>query len=242
MRCAECGHETPEASQGQATVRVLGDAGWREVVPAQLCPWCGATVSRRRSVRAQPPGGPADVITTRKPTDQRAGPRLSRRSTWVMALTLVVVVGVAFAIGLAATPPPQRQLTGHQLQYDQLRPGDCLTGSNMALGTGGQWPELVTAVPCTRTHLAEVYFAANYWPQSLTTYPGYKAVFNQALDRCLLAFNAYDGIPSSLSSFSIVYMAPPGSSDWASGDRRVVCVAYPTGRTPVKYSIKGSYQ
>jgi hypothetical protein len=44
---------------------------------------------------------------------------------------------------------------------------DCLTGSDLGLGTGGTWPDLVTVMPCTQRHTAEVFFAENAWPQSM---------------------------------------------------------------------------
>jgi hypothetical protein len=84
-----------------------------------------------------------------------------------------------------------------------------------------------------------VFFAGNAWPQSQTTYPGDNAVNGVSNTRCLAAFAAYDGIDSSVSSFTFDTIAPSGGSDWASGNREVICVAYESG-TPVRYSIKGN--
>jgi Septum formation len=109
----------------------------------------------------------------------------------------------------------------------------------MGLGTSSPWPGLFPAVPCTQRHLAEVFFAGNVWPQSQTTYPGDNAVNGESNTRCLAAFVAYDGIDGSVSSFTFDAIAPSGGSDWASGDREVVWVAYEPG-TSVRYSIKGS--
>jgi GH25 family lysozyme M1 (1,4-beta-N-acetylmuramidase) len=59
------------------------------------------------------------------------------------------------------------------------------------------------------------------------------------------AFAAYDGIDASQSAFTYADIIPD-SSDWASGDRSLECVAFepsssgPSGGAPVDYSIKGS--
>lgn len=237
MRCAECGHQTPETSAGRVAVHVLGDAGWREFVPAQQCERCFAPISRQRSVRAAPPGL-GDAVTTSRPTGQRAGGRVF--AGVLAGVTLVaVVVATIVAVG-TPTAASERQLT-----RDQLRPGDCLTGSNMGLDTSSRWPHLVAAVPCSQQHLAEVFFAGNAWPQSLTAYPGTNTISIQAWNRCLQAFVAYDGIANdgilnaAVSSFRFDFIGPAGASDWRSGDRRLVCVAH-KGTTLVNYSIKGS--
>ena len=131
-----------------------------------------------------------------------------------------------------------------QLTVDQLQPGDCLRGSDMGLGMDSTWPNLVTAVPCTQQHIAEVFFAGNAWPQSLTAYPGDDAVNNTADDRCDAAFAAYDGATPDESAFTYDSITPD-SSTWPDGDRSLVCVAYePTSQYPdgeaVNYSVKGS--
>lgn len=132
----------------------------------------------------------------------------------------------------------------NQRTADQLRPGDCLAGSNMDLSSSTPWPEYVTRVPCTKRHEAEVFFAGNIWPQSLAL-PGKGAIGSQSDARCGEAFAAYDGIDASQSAFSYADIVPD-SSDWASGDRSLECVAFepsssgPSGGAPVNYSIKGS--
>lgn len=239
MRCAKCGRETPETSQGQAAVRILRDAGWREVVPTQSCAHCGAPISGQRSVLKAPrPFGHGAEATARLQTDQRVRARRSRRPAMVVTgVALVAVVAIIAAVGL--TKPS----SGRQVTVDQLRPGDCLTGSNLALGTSSQWPYQVTAVPCTQQHLAEVFFAGNAWSQSQTTYPGNSEINSEATDQCNLAFFSYDGIVNSASSFSFDSVTPSGGSDWGSGDRWLVCVAYQgTPVTPISYSLKGSYR
>jgi hypothetical protein len=155
------------------------------------------------------------------------------------------IAGAGFAAAAAATViAAAPSLTGY-MTVDQLRTGDCLTGSDMGLGTGNPWPYLVAAVPCSGPHLAEVFFAGNAWPKSLAAYPGDNAISDQGFERCTSAFSAYDGIESTASDISFDYVDPSGGDDWASGDRWLVCVAYQDhGRGPVMvdYSIKGSHR
>jgi hypothetical protein len=197
----------------------------------------------------------------------RPGPRSRRNVLVLAALGFVVLVAVTILVASVTTivtrlststssksspssassprpasSPPSRL----QLSVDQLKAGDCLTGSDLGLGTDSPWPDSVAVVPCTQQHIAEVFFASNAWPQS-QAYPGDNAINSQADDRCNSAFTTYDGTTSDNSAFSYDFVDPSGADDWASGDRWLVCVAYsPTsqypGGAPVNYSIKGSQQ
>ncbi len=115
-----------------------------------------------------------------------------------------------------------------------------MQGSDLGLDTSSAWPYQVTVVSCTQRHLAEVFFAGDAWPQSLTTYPGDNAVDNQADARCATEFAAYTGpkLMRYLSAFTFNYSVPESDS-WPSGDRWLVCVAYEDPPRPVNYSIKG---
>lgn len=166
-----------------------------------------------------------------QPGGQRAGRRYLR---WAPP----AIAGAGFVAAVAATLiSAVPSLTGHLANW-QLRPGDCLTGSNLGLGTGDTWPYMVAAVPCTDWHLAEVFFSRKSWPRSLA-YPGDNAISDQGHARCLTEFKAYDGTDNSASAFMIYFVIPSGGDDWASGDRQLVCVAYLSG-APVDYSIKGT--
>jgi hypothetical protein len=153
-----------------------------------------------------------------------------------LALTALAALVAVFAVVGAV----QKSSRAHELTESQLVAGDCLTGSNMGLDTDSAWPNSVTAVPCTQPHLAEVFFAGNPWPESLTTYPGNGAV-NATIDAtCSSAFSIYVGINPALSMYQYDEVGPQG--DWASGDREVVCIAYEPGTPPLHRSIKGSGQ
>jgi len=121
----------------------------------------------------------------------------------------------------------------------QLRAGDCLAGPNLGLNTSNPWPYLFDTTPCTGPHLAEVFFSGNAWAQSMA-YPGDSAVYSQADASCSAAFSTYDGKDSSESAFTFGWISPTPRWDWASGDRQLVCLAYPWSGSVVDYSIKGS--
>src|SRR5262249_36090604 len=121
---------------------------------------------------------------------QPGGQRAGRRS---LAWAPLGIAAVSFVAALAATIIASGPSATDGLTVDQLQPGDCLTGSNLGLGSGSTWPDFVTAVPCTKQYLAEVFFAGNVWPQSRAD-PGDNAISDQVYSRCLTAFSAYDGI------------------------------------------------
>jgi hypothetical protein len=133
-----------------------------------------------------------------------------------------MVLGIWLAYSSWQHRPWTRQLT-----FTQLRPGDCLTGSDLGLGTGSAWPYTVTAVQCTERHLAEITFAGDLWPKSLATFPGENTVTDTVDNRCQSALYAYAG--ESQPALTYDSIAPGGGSDWASGDRLVVCMAYEPG-------------
>ena len=270
MRCLECGADPAEIAQvcircgapvglqqpvagavaaGSAQVRCL-ECGADPAEIALACVRCGAPVGLQQPVPGAPAAGapgssiaPLPEDTPDEPPGQRTRPGNSRRKALVGA---GVGVGAAALITVIAVMNSSGSAT-NQLTWDQLRPGDCLAGSNMSLGTDNPWPDYVTRVACTKQHVAEVFFAGNIWPQSLA-FPGQDAVYSQANARCDAAFAAYDGIDASQSIFTFDTISPNIPPDWASGDRSVVCVAYdhfppgPSGGALMDYSIKGSDQ
>ena len=56
-----------------------------------------------------------------------------------------------------------------------------------------------------------------------------------------MAFTAYDGVAETASRLGSDIEVPTTVSDWATGDREVVCVAYNPG-LPLNHSIKGTRQ
>jgi Domain of unknown function (DUF4328)/Septum formation len=173
------------------------------------------------------------------------------------ALAVVAVTAITAAIlwpvpktTPAPTPTAQHMPSapaaprGRQLTAEQLRTGDCLIGQ-LGLGTNNPWPETVTSVPCTRKHLAEIFFSANSWPAA-EAFPGNATLNHQAVTKCNKAFRAYDGVGISASSYSYDFISPQGRQDWVSGDRLLTCVAYLStnshpGGEALYASIKGSF-
>jgi hypothetical protein len=156
------------------------------------------------------------------------------------------MAGTGLVILATATAVIASSSSGRQLTEDQLRIGACLTGSDLGLGTNNPWPGLFIAVPCTERHIAEVYFAADMWPQKMI-YPGDDETFNLALDRCGNEYLAYIAESThSTAEFTYDEMIPDRTT-WQDGDRRVVCLAYKVtdqylDGAPVNYSIKGTQQ
>ena len=235
----------------------------RDVAEGLLfCPACGSPIDTQRFVAAdQPTGLPAETIgsyrpdpmpSAQVPRDTPAWEGLAARGRnyrrdvvaaagLVLGALVVLVLMVSLAPSSQARRPPKPP---QQLTEDQLQAGDCLTGSNMGLGTGSAWPETVTVVPCTQRHIAEVYYVGYPWPLvASNAYPGDQAVFKVEDERCTAAFKTYDGI--DVPSVSVLLhdeIGPTPASSWESGNREVVCVAYYSGNLVLRHSFKGSGQ
>ena len=135
MKCLECGAENAEATQ--------------------VCARCGLPVAQRPSVAAAPAAGRTE------PSSRRNALILGGLGlVLLLAVTVLVwsvntiVTSLSTSSRSTASPPtasPPRASTG-QLAIGQLQPGDCLAGSNLGLGRGRPWPDLVTAVPCIKEH------------------------------------------------------------------------------------------
>lgn len=177
--------------------------------------------------------------------------RSPRRYALIVAgagvLTVAAVISVIAVANSPTSPVPSSTAPsspasrsaaarGGQLAYDQLRPGDCLQIPDIS--SSSRWPDVVTAVPCTRPHTGEVFFAGNLWSPSLA-YPGNNAVIHRADARCGRAFTAYDGVPPDQSGYTYSDAIPDRAS-WSSGDRSVQCIAYDPAAVSVNFSIRGS--
>ena len=164
-----------------------------------------------------------------------------------LAVLAAVIIFVSLAQSASARHLAAKRLQlaerRYQLTESQLRAGDCLTGSDLNLENDSAWPSMFTELSCTQPHLAEVFYVGYPWLESQATYPGYDAILKVTAERCGAAFAAYDGIPLSQSKFIYHSVAPTPASDWAAGDREVVCMAFdPNQLPPLNYSIKGKYQ
>jgi Septum formation len=126
------------------------------------------------------------------------------------------------------------------LKLAQLQVGDCLTGANMKLNTSNPWPKLTSAVPCSRPHTAEVFFADNtFWPENIS-FPGSDAIAKDGNAACNSAFRSYVGIAFPQSMFTWTNIIPDAST-WPSGDRGLHCIAYySTHEQPAGATMTGS--
>ena len=198
------------------------------------------------------------------PTARLASSGVSWRGALVLIVLVVVIVAVAIVNSSMSSAPSSSAPSSsapsssapslsapstsavRQWTEDQLRPGECLRGSNLPLGTNGSWPLLFTTARCTHQHIAEVFFAGNIWPPPTYPYPGDNGIYNKSRHRCAKAFAAYTESPLYRSAFTFDFITPDNNS-WYAGDRLVVCIAYkPTskypGGAPVAYSIKKRHQ
>jgi hypothetical protein len=213
--------------------------------------------------RAQPeayaPGSGAPVGSI-----PHAPPRRPRRMRTLLAAgaaaATVAAAGVASAALLSSpggipsggiTPPPTASSSPSptaphgpgRFPTSRLRLGYCLAGQNLPLNTTHQWPGTVHVVPCGHPHIAEVYYSSNYWPADLA-YPGGRVKLRLATLKCRAVFRSYIGIPYPQSIFAWRSISPD-RSEWVSGDRHLICVAYkPTKKypagAPLHASIRGS--
>ncbi len=131
-----------------------------------------------------------------------------------------------------------------QFTLSQLRAGDCVTGSDLSLDENtNSVPSTYEVVPCAREHITEVFYGGNYWAAS-QAYQGEQTTTDQADAECAKVFATYVGVTEANSSLS-VHDEIPGSGDWATGDRDLVCMAYSStsqypGGAPMYGSIRGS--
>lgn len=197
---------------------------------------------------------PASVVQGGRRSGVAAGYTLS-----ALAVVAVAAVTAAILVPLGRTTPapaptptaaaasaaPGRPTpAAHQVNAQQLRAGQCIQGP-ADINTATTWPSVVSVVPCTVKHLAEVFYSGNYWPAAMT-FPTNAVINHQSNRECRKVFLVYDGISYSGSQYSYYFLAPAGQADWNSGDRLLTCVAYlwgpgsPRGM-PLYASIKGSF-
>ena len=203
-----------------------------------------------------------------RPGDQRPGehrrgrrPAGRRRPRWLwVAGAAVVCAAVAAALvaslgarnapasagsgsspaGSTAAPGPEGTPTTGDLAVPEFEVGDCLTGPDMQLNTTNPWPKLTAAVPCSRPHTAEVFFADNnFWPAH-SPFPGASAIDKDSSATCNNAFRSYVGVALANSIYTWTNIIPDAAT-WPIGDRGLHCIAYyATPRQPTGVKLTGS--
>jgi len=191
--------------------------------------------------------------------ERRPGPR--RRPRWLWAAGAIgvcaaVVVALVVSLGSRNTPaaagsgsspagstaapgPEGTPATG-DLAVAEFRVGDCLIGSNMQLDTTNPWPKLTEAVPCSRPHTAEVFFADNsFWPAN-SPFPGISVISKDGNTACDNAFRSYVGVALAKSVYTWTNIIPDAAT-WPIGDRGLHCIAYyATPGQPTGVKLTGS--
>jgi hypothetical protein len=215
----------------------------------------------REPVAAQPGQAPQDGMALpglyypQIPMSDGGGRLAAGLGYALSALTVVVVAAVVAATiygqSIRTTPVAAHTSSAapasaiQRVASDQLRAGDCIQGP-ADINTASAWPDVISLVPCTQKHLAEVFYSANYWPAAMA-FPGNSVINKQADAKCHRAFSAYDGSLYSESQYSYYGGDPHGRQDWNSGDRLLTCIAFlyrhgsPRGK-PLYASIRGSNQ
>ena len=231
-----------ETSAQHATEAVTHPSGPSGLPVAAAWPGSGLAVATEAASAAGPAGGePA-------PPPWPGGGQGHRRARWkwaaaAAAACAAVVVAVVASLGSGHSPasaaggrpnpaaPSATPAVGN-LKLDQLRVGDCLTGSEMELNTSDPWPKLTQAVPCSQPHTAEVFLADNtFWPER-GTFPGNAAISKDGSAACNTAFRAYVGTGYAKSIYTWTNIIPDATT-WPRGDRALHCIAYyATARQP----------
>ena len=112
-----------------------------------------------------------------------------------------------------------------------LGPGVCLREPYPAF--------LVHPVPCTDPHGSEIVALLTHPAPPGAPYPAVLGLFQQTLDPCRRAFEAYAGRPAGQVG-ARVFVVPPLTYQWAGGDRTVVCFAEAGDGTPRTSSLRAS--
>ena len=142
--------------------------------------------------------------------------------------------------GSTGVPGPGGTPTTGDLAVSEFRVGDCLTGSNMQLNTTNPWPRLTAAVPCSRPHTAEVFFADNNFWLAGSPFPGASAIDKDSNAACNNAFRSYVGVALANSIYTWTNIIPDAAT-WPIGDRALHCIAYyATPRQPTGMKLTGS--
>lgn len=248
----DLGHELPPAGLRELHFRKL----------ELLAPYSAGQIRAGAVAPGKPPAQAAAYApTTGAPVGSipHAPPRRPRRMRTLLATAAAAVTVVA--AGAASTAllsssgglpsgviPPSPTASSSPsagshgpgwLPTSRLRPGHCLAGQNLPLNTTRPWPSTVHVVPCGHPHVAEVFYSSNYWPADLA-YPGERVKLRLATRKCREVFRSYTGIPYSQSIFAERSISP-GRSEWGSGDRRLICVAYkPTKKYPAGAPLHAS--
>jgi hypothetical protein len=167
-----------------------------------------------------------------------------------LATAAIVVSAIGFALwaGLvvvsfvqdyraheALTTVPDIQVDTHQIQWDEIKPGDCVRIPHADLAMSS-WQ----GVECSGPHEGEVYASTTLSDGPAEPYPG-QAPFNaEAGNFCRNAFEAYVGLPPAQSELQISTYYPTRGNWVDEKDRTIGCIIYQSDYDLINGTLKNA--
>lgn len=151
--------------------------------------------------------------------------------------TVVLILAYALRIVLRFTGDTDEEPPRPYVPPD---PGVSVAGLGAGTCLREPYPDfLVHPVPCTDPHGSELVALLTHAAPPGAPYPPVLEVFQQTLDPCRKAFEAYAGRPPGQLG-ARVFVVPPATYRWAGGDRTVVCFAEAADGTPRTSSVRAA--
>ena len=165
------------------------------------------------------------------PADSDAAPSRLR----AVVGTVLFIVAFALRIWLRLTGD-----TDEEPERPYVLPDPGVPAAGLVAGTCLREPYpavVVHPVPCTDPHGSEIVALLTHPAPPGAPYPVLLGLFQQTLDPCRRAFEAYAGRPPEQVA-ARVFVVPPATYYWAGGDRTVVCFAEAHDGTPRTSSVR----
>ncbi|MEZ5141062.1 MAG: septum formation family protein [Acidimicrobiales bacterium] len=206
-----------------------------------------------------PAGFVSGPVPTAPPSRSSGGGKVALVVVLVVVLVALVAGGVAVVASRSttstppptaqgppstpstpSTPPPTTQAPAQTRSIDRSV-GDCVDHPNLQGVIDGTVTEAepVTVVPCDQPHQLEVVGKETLQGGSGSPFPGDSQVASQAATACDSTFQDYVGVSLADSTLSAIFEYP-SASEWADGERRVVCSAYAQDGSDLTGSVQGS--
>lgn len=141
-------------------------------------------------------------------------PQLRPAAAVALAAASLVLSGCSALGGAGGTPTPT-PTAADEVDVTSLAVGDCLDADSRRV------TPTVPVVSCSAEHDSEVYAEITV-PGDV--FPGPDEITRRAVDGCTTAFSSFVGVQYEASTLDYAYYFPTEGS-WATGDRRILCLA-----------------